>query len=135
MSLTVFAALSAATLLGGAGPAQAETAVNVWVRGSAPSYDTYIVSVGAQGRTGLVNLDMYVSYGQVITGVRNGTAFCQYGHFGATCDLVDGKFPQHFEVTVKRYDSANGPFHLQAIATTSTPEQDYADNSTVIETY
>ncbi|PZG23521.1 hypothetical protein C1J01_00965 [Nonomuraea aridisoli] len=56
---------------------------------------------------------MYVSSGQAITGVRNGTALSQYGYFGATCDLVDGTFPQHFEVTVERQEFARGPVHRQ----------------------
>lgn len=132
-AVTALAVLTTGTML--AAPAQAGAAGNVWVTGSAASYDTYIVSVGAEGETGRVKLDLYVSYGQVITGVRNGSALCQFGYFGATCDLGYGSFPQHFEVTVKRQEGVRGPFHLEATATTSTPERNYADNSTTIRTY
>lgn len=131
--ITALAALAAGTMM--SSTAQAETQANVWVNGSAASYDTYVVGVGAQGRVGLVKLDLYVSPGQIITGVRNGTSLCQFGYFGATCELASGSFPQFFEVTVKRQDSAEGPFHLEATVTTSTVERNYADNTTVIETY
>ncbi|WP_043617918.1 hypothetical protein [Nonomuraea candida] len=131
-ALATFAALATGTMLGA--PAQAAATGNVWVTGSA-AYDTYIVGVGAQSPAGLVKLDLYVSAGQVITGVRNGTSLCQYGSFAATCTLSQGSFPQYFEVTVKRQESARGPFHLRAVATTSVPERDYADNSAVLETY
>ncbi|MDR8410534.1 hypothetical protein MTP10_17550 [Nonomuraea sp. 3-1Str] len=126
-------ALAAGTML--AAPAHAETIGNVWVNGTEPGYATYIVSVGADNQAGRVKLDLYVSQGQVITGVRNGTALCQLGHFGATCDLGYGPFPQHFEVKVKRQESAGGPFHLRAAATTSAPERNYSDNTIVIDTY
>ncbi|MEU4547632.1 hypothetical protein [Nonomuraea dietziae] len=131
--ITALAALAVGTTL--SSTAQAETQANVWVNGSAASYDTYVVGVGAEGRVGRVKLDLYVSPGQIITGVRNGTALCQFGSFGATCDLGSGSFPQFFEVTVKRQESARGPFHLEATATTSAVERNYADNTAVIETY
>ncbi|MEU4578698.1 hypothetical protein ACBI99_01815 [Nonomuraea sp. ATR24] len=133
LAITALTALAVTTMLSSA--AHAGTPANVWVNGEAIGSEVYAVGVGAEGPVDRVKVNFQVSKGQVITGVRNGTAHCQIATFAATCELMSGSYPQFFEVTVRRYEAGPGPFNLTVNAISSAREWDYADNSTVIRSY